>query len=398
MKNLRQKNELIINLTTEQKIADFEYLCDVLDKSYPFWGEVVVSGINKEAVYAEYRENIEKSRTDIVFFKEIGYFLKEFGGFGHLSVLDGYMYRLYTNTLTAGDGLLSEHELQKIQPLIKTLTNPISQNTYSLLDQSHTGFRSTVGLKDVYKNREMEETPKVSEAKIDSKILDDGMTAYLKLPSFKLTDYMSDKAVLERFFNEIKELPNLIIDIRGNSGGSDLYWKQLLVSPNVKETIQSERYFFFNMNQITRECVNANFLTDEIIDASGFKGIGVLSSYSGKLSNCIIERTEFKPSTQPYMGKIFVLVDEKVYSASENFVMFCKNSGFATLVGTNTNGDGGVADPLLVDLPNSGLLVRFSMFYGLNADGTGNEATGTTPDILLDSGEDALEKCISLLK
>lgn len=59
--------------------------------------------------------------------------------------------------------------------------------------------------------------------------------------------------------------------------------------------------------------------------------------------------------------------------------MFCKNSGFATLVGTTTNGDGGVADPLLLALPNSGLLIRFSIFYGLNADGAGNEATGTTP-------------------
>lgn len=398
MKNLHQKSQQILGLTTEQKIADFEYLCDALDKSYPFWSEVAASGINKKAVYAQYCENIEKSRTDIAFFKDIGYFLKEFGDYGHLSVLDGYMYRLYKNTLTAGDGLFNEHELQKVQPLIKTLTNTTSQNTYSLLDQSHTGFRSMVGLKDVYKNGEQEETPKVSEAKIDVQILGDGMTAYLKLPSFKLTNYRSDKAVLERFFDEIKELPNLIIDIRGNSGGSDLYWKQLLVSPNVTETIQSERYFFFSMNQITREYVNAIFSIDEIIDVSDLKSTGILLPYSDKYSNCIIDRTVFRPSTQPYTGKIFVLVDEKVYSASENFVMFCKNSGYATLVGTATNGDGGVADPFLLALPNSGLLVRFSIFYGLNADGTGNEATGTTPDILLDSGEDALEKCLSFLK
>jgi len=217
------------------------------------------------------------------------------------------------------------------------------------------------------------------------------------LPSFELTNIESDKIIFENFFAEIKELPNLIIDIRGNSGGSDLYWKQLLVSPNVKEDLKSERYFFFNMNEITQNYVNAIFMSNEIINTSDIGEVGHLSSYYEEFTNLIIESTLFKPSAQPYSGEIFVLVDEKVYSASENFVMFCKNSGFATLVGTQTNGDGGIADPLLISLPDSGLIVRFSMFYGVNPDGTGNEATGTTPDVLINKDEDVLEKCLSLL-
>lgn len=74
--------------------------------------------------------------------------------------------------------------------------------------------------------------------------------------------------------------------------------------------------------------------------------------------------------------------------------MFSKNTDFATLVGTNTGGDGGVADPILISLPNSGLIVRFSMLYGLNPDGTGNEKYGTTPDILIDEEQDAFDKTI----
>ena len=74
--------------------------------------------------------------------------------------------------------------------------------------------------------------------------------------------------------------------------------------------------------------------------------------------------------------------------------MFCKNTDFATLVGKPTDGDGGVADPILFSLPNSGLIIRFSMFYGLNSDGTGNEANGTIPDITIDNSEDALERTI----
>ena len=96
-----------------------------------------------------------------------------------------------------------------------------------------------------------------------------------------------------------------------------------------------------------------------------------------------------------FNGKIWVLTNPKVYSSSENFIMFCKNTGFATLVGTSTGGDGGIADPILLSLPNSGLIIRFSMFYGLNNDGTGNEAIGTLPNIMIKDDENALDICIS---
>jgi hypothetical protein len=34
------------------------------------------------------------------------------------------------------------------------------------------------------------------------------------------------------------------------------------------------------------------------------------------------------------------------------------------------------------------------MFYGLNSDGTGNEANGTIPDISIDDGEDAIARTL----
>jgi len=35
------------------------------------------------------------------------------------------------------------------------------------------------------------------------------------------------------------------------------------------------------------------------------------------------------------------------------------------------------------------------MFYGLNNDGTGNEAIGTLPNIMIKDDENALDICIS---
>ena len=73
--------------------------------------------------------------------------------------------------------------------------------------------------------------------------------------------------------------------------------------------------------------------------------------------------------------------------------MFSKASGFATLVGRNTSGDGIGTDPAYLILPNSGLVVQYSPMYGVTADGTGSEECGTEPDIVSPDGESALETC-----
>ena len=383
-----RKSQTILNLTAEQKLSDFDTLCEILDKSYPFWGEVEQAGIDREIVYNTYRTNIANTDTDIEFFKYIGYFLKEFEGFGHLSVLDGYMYRIYMVTISESNPLLSIEEEKSIEPLRKTLENSVSKNTYRLLDQSHAGFRSIIGLKEEYKN---EDTESITEPPEIVTSIYDERTAYIKIDSFELTRYQKDKEILEAFFEQITDISNLIIDLRGNSGGSDLYWQDLIVKPNAKANLTSERYFLFNQNKITDDYISALGVSKNEIDTLPKS---LLSHYKNNFTHYTTDTKTFDVAKNPYSGTIWILIDDTVYSASENFVMFCKNTGFATLVGTSTNGDGGMADPLLVSLPNSGLIIRFSIFYGLNRDGSGNEANGTKPDIIISENEDALTKCL----
>lgn len=236
-----RKTQIIINLTTEQKLSDFDVLCELLDDSYPFWNEINQAGINKEDIYTEYRTAIANTKTDIEFFKNISYFLNEFKKFGHLSVVDGYMYRVYVDTIINSNNMLSEQEKQNIKPLHEVLDNPITQNTYSLLDQSHPGFRSIIGLKEEYKNQNTEN--EAQSSRILTSIYDDREAAYIKIENFGLSKYQEDKLTLEKFFLQIKDIPNLIIDLRGNRGGSDLYWKDLIVESNAKEDLMSQRYF-----------------------------------------------------------------------------------------------------------------------------------------------------------
>ena len=378
-----RKTQTILDLTEDEKLSDFDTLCEILDSSYPFWIEAQQIGIDRDTLYKAYREEIMKTDTDIEFFKCIGYFLKEFKGLGHLSVLDGYMYGLYTDTLS----MLSPQEKLKIGPLCEVLENEISSNTYSQLDRSHGGFRSIIGLKDEYRNKDTEQITQTPEIVTE---IYENKAAYVKIDSFELTRYQQDEETLNAFYKEIADVPNLIIDLRDNSGGSDSFWQNLIVKPNAKTSLTSERYFLINQNDLVSNYISNRGIDVNEIDSSAKR---FTAQQESSFTHYTIDTKHFEQSENPYKGDIWVLVDDTVYSSSENFAVFCKNTGFATLVGTATGGDGG-ADPILVSLPNSGLIVRFSVFYGLNANGTGNEAYGTEPDILIREDEDALQKCL----
>lgn len=81
----------------------------------------------------------------------------------------------------------------------------------------------------------------------------------------------------------------------------------------------------------------------------------------------------------------------------ESFAAVAKNSEWATLVGSATRGDGVLMDLVLLDLPNSGLLIRFPLDMGLNADGTSNWENGTQPDVAIKDGEDALDVVLQFI-
>lgn len=93
-----------------------------------------------------------------------------------------------------------------------------------------------------------------------------------------------------------------------------------------------------------------------------------------------IDKTIPRNNDCKFDKNIYLLVDNSVYSSSESFSIFCKDTGFATLIGETTSGDGGGIDPVLFYLKNSGLIVRMSSDMYITSDGTCNEEFKTIPD------------------
>ncbi|MEM9857720.1 MAG: S41 family peptidase [Bacteroidota bacterium] len=82
---------------------------------------------------------------------------------------------------------------------------------------------------------------------------------------------------------------------------------------------------------------------------------------------------------------MYLLVNHNVYSSSELLAYFFKATSFGKVVGEQTGGDGIGTDPIILALPNSGIIIRFTGEMGLNPNGSANEEKKTVPDIWLET-------------
>lgn len=370
------------SLTPEQKQSDFDTLTTILDEAYPFWQDVAAAGIDKDEIYERYASQIQQTETDYDYLETLVLFLNEFQGLGHLSGFGGASYKMYLDLMTPFLDDEATRDNAMVQYALSVLNDPKSTALYGPLDPDYWGFqKKKLGAPGM-------EPQEVSEVQslLETDILDDG-TAYMKIPSFATAYYYTDAEAVAAFFDEIGDTENLIIDIRGNGGGNSFYWYDLIVTPNAKTYLQSDSYYLYKMNDYTYD-YSVNVCGRTLQDISQLpEGFDPLD-----FTHFTVTRQYVPAAEDPYPGDIWLLVDENNYSAAEEFAVFAKNSGFATLVGTSrTGGDSPACTPMLLTLPESGFIFRMSTFYGLNPDGTSNERYGTAPDILVKPTEDPLE-------
>ncbi len=195
------------------------------------------------------------------------------------------------------------------------------------------------------------------------------------------------------FYSQIADYDHLIIDIRGNYGGNDYYWLENIVQPLLKEKLESKLYLAFKkgatFSHYYRKAEKIYFKQSK-------------SSFDYLPPEVLADEYEiykeipmvFKPNNSvDFNGKISLLIDKCVYSSAEAFTVFCKNTGFATLYGTNSGGDG-IGRRVYWALPHSKLVLSYSLTLGLFKSGYSNEEFHTAPDVFYESAVDDFNELI----
>lgn len=129
----------------------------------------------------------------------------------------------------------------------------------------------------------------------------------IKIKSFKKAFIEDDKYIFDNLSLYLKDndVNNIIIDIRNNGGGSDAYFKHFSCFTDETLDFHDRLYDLFLQKEID--------FTWNPIPASSIK---------------------------KHYNK-YLLVNKEVFSTAETLAKFCKQTGYATIIGESTLGDGG---------------------------------------------------------
>ncbi len=217
------------------------------------------------------------------------------------------------------------------------------------------------------------------------RFLKDPEIAQIRIRSFGGRDYPQ---WMENTFKSLREkgTKTLILDLRGNGGGNDMYGAMLVSYLTDKPF----RYFdHINLKTLTptfkehtnwdaatetelREGTTPNPAGGFLITAKGHPGVA-----------------EQPPGKYPFLGKVFVLIDGGTFSTAADFCAVTHHLKRATFIGEETGGgyygnNSGVET--MLTLPNSKVRVRLPMYEYWNAvPGYAHKRHGTRPDYLVET-------------
>ena len=346
-------------LSTEEKLEDFEYLYELLEKNYPFF-EVNkrVNNIDWITKKEKYIGIIEATENDAQFFRALSYIIEDLNN-GHTYILPGIVYDDYYSHYYRREEVFDN----------KVLLNEKTRLRYNASDEP----------RHIYDTRSFLNSDKPA---YKTNIIIKDKVAYLEIERMYGNRVELDRSGILDFLRSVKDYEKLIIDIRGNGGGFMDYWIRNIMQPLVKEKVELEYLSFFKgdyrdryqVYKVKEEHRDINELDHNIL-AKLPKEIKDYDYYTAN-------KVTIEPAnTVGFKGQIYLLIDKGVYSASEMFAAVAKDSKFAVLVGDTTGGDMGFETIPFAALPNSGLVLIFSNELCLNSDGTINAETKTVPHI-----------------
>ena len=229
--------------------------------------------------------------------------------------------------------------------------------------------------------------------------------------NFSPENILLDQNILFPFYYEIQNFNHLIFDFRGHFGGFTNIISELIIGPLIKEPLEGEIHQFVRGHVLERldnqdEFFNLGFISlddSEVFSASDFareRGMVHFNQADLELLDYAVVTTytiEPVEADFNFDGKIWILVDGRTASAGELAALFAMNTGFATVVGTNTMGIMPAATAHVV-LPNTGIVFRFDVGYFTDAYGRSLEEFGITPNYLNRPGMDALQTVLAMIE
>lgn len=401
----------IADLSEEEKMSDYESFWEIMEESFPMFEYLLRQGVDAQEIKERYALGVSaidnQGAWQALYANIVAELLGDLNDVGHLSVVyPGFKllnsdYQIYTYLRK------NSPEDNWVDMMAEFFDNPHCLGYYNLSIEKRDNDE-VEPYYEVPNNLYIEHHPEAD-------------WSYINVYSF-LNRNPDDEKTIHEFFKyaEEEQIGNIIIDLRENEGGYNDYWMKYFVAPNISELLEVENFGLYKDSKW-----NKDFL--DYYDSSSYEAqlseleeyadapsvIIAWERYQGKLprmeklnkddskslDSIFRETLRVAPSyTEPlFSGKFWLLSGPRSYSASEYFLSFAKRTGFATIVGEESSGDGSCVITVYNALPESGLIIRYNTLYGLSPEGEPSEEVATKPDYPLAPGEDALYKALDLI-
>ncbi len=257
------------------------------------------------------------------------------------------------------DYIKKNYDLVWTVKLDETTKMPYHTSFYRFGDERFKlGFNSSTSpsiqfaLKDsvTRKTKKQRDISYFSQSKPQVLYFDESKILYIGLPMMDTGQAHSIVKKIDAIKAKSSQFSKIIVDIRGNPGGSDVAWRTILRHLIHKEIpFLSNLKFKFNKPAVNYYREEQKNVVPETINLLNNK----------KYWKKDFDAVTIAPSKNSlgYKGKIYVLQDEFVYSSASNFSNFCLNSDQLVSVGTPTDFVGGVqTEPLFIKLDHSELI------------------------------------------
>lgn len=403
------------NYTKEMMMEDYDAYWDMLEQNCPLLQVIArQEGQTVKAMREQYRGKVEALEDgDAAGFAAVLNYVQaaKFHKIGHITLVSstGY-YRLMELPELANPAIYHMYDNEKAKAYYKwSMAQPEDQQFWTLVadevdavkkgdaaPEENQASLQAAGTEFIRKNIEVN--------------VKDGVPI-IAIRSFAYPIGTEEKVVetIRSFCLDNLGAEQIIIDIRNNTGGSDAAWQRGL-QPLLEGRIWQERVVAAladtpvnreNWNGWPENEPDVHLLPlgslGEYVDMGGVYKDDLQRADQLAVRTTLHDYTDRTDGSPRFEGHVWLLCNKQNYSSAESLVQFCQSSGFATVVGERTAGNGGEVGPMpyhFFQLPGSGMLVQYVPYYIFNRDGTCNQLQGTQPDIEVGPGEDALEACL----
>jgi C-terminal processing protease CtpA/Prc len=223
-----------------------------------------------------------------------------------------------------------------------------------------------------------------SQDNLSLRFLKDPEIAQIRIRSFGGADYPQWMETTFRTLRE-KGTRTLVIDLRGNGGGEDMYGAMLVSYLTDKPF----RYF----DHIRIKTIDPSFKaqTDWSVDDQGLRDGVTANPDGGFLATPRLHPgvAEQQPGKSPFLGQTIVLINGRTFSTAADFSAVAHHLKRATFIGEETGGayyGNNSGEMPVLTLPNSKAQVRVPLFEYWNAvPGYDGKRRGVRPDLQVDT-------------